>query len=95
MSDTTIISEAVTDWQQGHPITDLQARVIASAWHGGQASALYSLASCGAIRGDLESEIVSVIVETGDETEELAALGAYVGRAGERGPVDGWSDLHW
>lgn len=30
-------------------ITDLEARKIASEWHGGQASALYAFASTGAI----------------------------------------------
>lgn len=33
----------------GEPISDLTARVVASAWHGGQGSALYAFASTGAI----------------------------------------------
>lgn len=38
-------------------ITDGQARRIASEWHGGQGSALYSLVSCGAIQDGLLAEI--------------------------------------
>jgi hypothetical protein len=107
--DETIIAEAVAQWRQGHPITDLQARVIASSWHGGQTSALYSFASCGNTRNDPYSdectelvwEITTAARNVGATTQEdqrpaeLHALDAYVSRVGPRGPVDGWSRLSW
>lgn len=78
-------------------ISDAQARSIASAWHGGQWSPLYSLASSGAIddvdsvrreiSGDLET------VDVGRERRPLLALDVYVREHGTRGPVAGWSGL--
>jgi acyl-coenzyme A synthetase/AMP-(fatty) acid ligase len=110
VSEEQIVSDAVHAWQQGYPISDLQARVIASQWHGGQSSALYSLASCGATvsrADDWEDEsptdrLLSEIAQEGlstlgmlPEQEELQALASYVECVGPRGPVEGWSDLHW
>jgi hypothetical protein len=78
-------------------ISDAQARSIAAAWHGGQASPLYSLASCGAI-GDVDAvrrEIGNDLetVEVGPERRPLLALDVYVREHGQRGPVSGWSAL--
>jgi hypothetical protein len=77
-------------------LCDLGARIVAGWWHGGQSSALYSLASCGAIRSDCEAEILSDLgVVTDADSQYLAELSSYVADHGERGPQEGWSDLHY
>jgi hypothetical protein len=74
-----------------------QARRIASEWHDGQGSALYSFVSTGAIALDaLDGEIVANLdrqLDDSTEQRELDALLAYVHSNGERGPVAGWADL--
>lgn len=102
--DDEIIAAAVTEHNAGRPVTDLQARVIASAWHGGQTSALYSFASCGnttqrndlhpaeELLGELHHEVRICVDEN---RAELRALISYVERVGARGPVDTWDRLSW
>ncbi|MEV3856095.1 hypothetical protein AB0J38_17440 [Streptomyces sp. NPDC050095] len=86
-------------------ISDLDARKIASEWHGGQATALYSLTSCGAILpglvGEIDRELWFCLLD-GDVTDDdrdgarqLGKLRDYAQHHGERGPVDGWSELNW
>ena len=82
-------------------ITDAEAKRIASEWHGGGGTALYALASTGAIdtaRWDhrLEFDIISEcrrVVRSGktEDAKELYSLWEYVAVNGPRGPVDGWS----
>ena len=77
-------------------ITDGQARRIASDWHGGISSALYSLASSGAIdlhrvRGEISRELWQL--DVGEVRRELLALDKYVRTAGERPTQAGWSRL--
>ncbi|GAA1029199.1 hypothetical protein GCM10009565_59170 [Amycolatopsis albidoflavus] len=77
-------------------ITDGQARRIASDWHGGMSSALYSLASSGAIDLDrLRDEISRELrqLDVGEVRRELLALDKYVRTAGARPPRAGWSRL--
>lgn len=80
-------------------ITDGQARKIASEWHGGQSSPLYSLASTGAINlPDVLHEIMVDAAAVGPENspgqlDALVALDDYVHTVGARGPVTGWSDI--
>lgn len=97
--DARIIDEAIARHNAGQVITDLQAKVIANAWHGGQASALYSLTSTGNLNGgDLFGEIggsATVRINHPDFPADLNALYAYVQAYSPRGPVDGWSDLNW
>lgn len=96
MSDEDIVQAAVHEWQQGHPISDGQARVIANQWHGGQVTALCTLSTTGAIRlDDVRGEIEAEMARLTDlpEREEIEALLGYVERHGERGPVEGWSRL--
>lgn len=100
-TDEQIMAAATERWQgtQNHVITNLEARVIASQWHGGQMSALYSFASCGAIRDDLSDEcrytFHTSYSDASDSPRELLALRDYVNFYGLRGPVEGWSQLHW
>lgn len=49
MSDQDIIVGAVRTHANGEIISDLEARVIANAWHGGQSSRFYMLTSTGTI----------------------------------------------
>jgi hypothetical protein len=71
--------------------------MIASQFHSGQASALYSLASCGAI--DLERlhaeyfVIHSTPEMPGADKRKLDHLGIYFLEHGDRGPVAGWAQL--
>lgn len=76
-------------------ISDAQARSIAAAWHGGQASPLYALASSGAIVDNVRREIGNDLetVDVGPERRPLLALDVYVREHGQRGPVSGWSGL--
>jgi hypothetical protein len=93
--DEAIASQAVATHSAGEFISDLQARVLAHAWHGGQGTALYSLTSTGAIRPDVFSELRDELTEPrrpGEEAE-LVALLAYCEHHDERGPVDGWAAL--
>ncbi len=68
------------------PIDNRTARYIASQFHGGQASALYALASSGAITDEVMGELVH-------ETPAQAwidALIAYCASRSDPGPVAGW-----
>lgn len=91
-SDEQVMFDVAADHSRyGTVPTDGEARVVAAQWHGGQLSALYSLASCGAIRDDCADEIAFEFYQTG--ARELLALLAYVNQAGERGPVRDWSTI--
>lgn len=77
-------------------ISDGQARRIASEWHGGMSSALYSLASSGAIdldrvRDEISRELWKL--DVGEVRRELLALDKYVRTAGARPAQSGWSRL--
>lgn len=99
--DSALIAYAVTrEEETGEPLPDVYARVIAAVWHGGQSSALYALASTGAILTatddddrDTLGELSELISET--DEDELRTLRSYVERVGTRGPVEGWDSLHW
>lgn len=108
--DETYIRTAATLYDRGEPITDLHAKIIANAWHGGMKSALYSFTSTGAIwlgvapdgwNRNLHPEIASAIasceLQDGQSSDESAlyALRRYVIYHGERGVQDGWSELVW
>jgi hypothetical protein len=77
-------------------INDGQARRIASEWHGGMSSALYSLGSSGAIdldrvRDEISRELWKL--DVGEVRRELLALDKYVRTAGARPVQAGWSRL--
>jgi hypothetical protein len=87
-------------------ISDLEARKIASEWHGGGGTALYAFASTGSINTaradhDLENEVLGCVngaLSPQDKSDTLALL-AYIRRYtdhhGARGPQPGWNDLTW
>lgn len=85
---------------------DLSAlRALAAAWHGGQWSPLYALASSGAIVDGIEREIEEDIAiaerfgttdpDYAEDVLPLRQLLIYVRQHGPRGPVDGWSDIRF
>ncbi len=87
-------------------ISDACARVIASLYHDGQWSRAYALSSTGAITDDPSAvwrEMFGTKMPatgrtmyesaTADEKIMMDMMGTYLIRAGERGPVPGWSDL--
>lgn len=77
-------------------INDGQARRIASEWHGGMASALYSLGSSGAINLDRARDEISRALwrlDVGEVRRELLALDKYVRTAGACPAQAGWSRL--
>jgi hypothetical protein len=76
-------------------IADDTARRIAAQLHDGQSTALYSLASTGAIDYEhVRHELDAAQSEHSDHVREwIDCLGSYVLHAGDRGPVNGWSDL--
>lgn len=77
-------------------ISDGQARRIASEWHGGMSTALYSFGSSGAIDLDrVRDEISRELwrLDVGEVRRELLALDKYVRTAGMRPVQAGWSRL--
>lgn len=92
--DEQIIDQAARAHTRGGAISDGQARVVAGAFHAGKGSALYALASSGAIEATAESEIENCLhVVYPHECVALAGLFAYVAANGERGPMRGWRGL--
>jgi hypothetical protein len=95
MSDDETVAEIMAE--NSGELDDRGARIVASWWHGGQTTALYSFASTGTITEDLDWEIGKC--DTGNlaasDLFTLAALARYVETRGERGPREGWSELHW
>ena len=84
-------------WEEKRTIDDLTARIIASQWHGGQRSSLYSFVSTGAIHIEgLLPEIVECHHERTTRTQLhiLDALTEYFGERGERGPVEEWNSTN-
>lgn len=98
LTDADRISQDIDNWlSEGAPhIGDTTARIIASRWHDGQGSALYSFQSSGAI--DIQALRAEIVASTrGDMTpddfNELTALLHYIECAQfDRQPVDGWHD---
>jgi hypothetical protein len=98
----TIETDTGPDPEGAHTmISDLDARRIASDWHGGQGTALYAFASTGAIDTaradhDLLREVNATIkAEHPPVGHDLYILYAYVHNHNARGPQPGWNDLTW
>ncbi|ABD10193.1 hypothetical protein ThrDRAFT_00307 [Frankia casuarinae] len=80
--------------QEERPIDDRTARYIAGQLHGGQVSALYSLASTGNIIEDTVYHELYEDLES--QTPEVAswveALRTYCQARPDKGPVSGWAE---
>jgi hypothetical protein len=100
--ESAVWDEVRAAQNEGREVSDACARVIASWWHGGQASAGYSFVSTGAITTDDPSELWR---ELGGRERDgqpewmkdaLDCLGTYLVRRvndGRTGAVAGWSGL--
>jgi len=96
------IVQALTDWYDVELIADpeyarnLQARIIASEWHG-PGTLLAGLSTGGIVAEGLDDEIQSLIdnAETDEDRGRLRSLLAYVRETGPRARVPGWSELSW
>lgn len=89
--------ECVTAQANEREISDGCARAIASYYHDGGTSYSASFATTGAILTDPSSlyrELFGHIdYHRTDEVTQMFMnmMGTYLGKAGRRGPVDGWS----
>lgn len=99
-TDDELIDMSLTSFEDiESSIDDATARMIASQFHGGQSSDLYSLASTGHIGGGLLDEINRTFEEFKDQPAEqrkIAALAVYIAERKSRedvAAVDGWSKL--
>lgn len=99
-TDDLYIQRAIADAREfeqvvAHPV----ARCIASRWHQGQTSGLYSFASTGRIDLATQASEVAFSYHHADDQErvELDVLGEYLlkhaDERGQRGPVEGWHEL--
>ncbi|MBT8161445.1 MULTISPECIES: hypothetical protein [Arthrobacter] len=99
LTDDDLIDQAIQRARERESvIDDAAARVIAAQLHGGQASALYSLASSGAIdREGLEVELRLDAREFKHDPRvlgQLEALSAYIDNRGvDVEPRAGWHEL--
>ena len=88
------MTNAEVSWMN---VPDPAARMIASQFQGGQSSALYALASSGAIDMErLRDEYTVIYADphtAEDDKRKLDHLGTYVLEQGNRDPVEGWSEL--
>lgn len=98
-NEERIIIGAVNDFVDGKGISELQAKVIASQWHGGQASALYSFASTGAINDEaIRGELYQTLKDQKPFSQDdlaLQALTNFIISRGSRGPQSEWPLLRW
>lgn len=95
--DELIINQGIAEaLNTDEPIDDITARVIASRWHGGQGSLLYTFESTGEI--DLEGVTQELLLDFRDEArtfmerEELDYLAQYLIANGDREAVEGWHE---
>lgn len=97
--EAAVLVEVQAAQDEGREISDACARVIASWFSGGESAAGYAFVSTGTVPRDPDvvvwRELVGDTYATHPAWLRLAldALGTYLVRAGERGPVEGWSKL--
>ena len=96
-NDELVIAAGIWEARaEDREIADDIARRIAAQLHSGQATALYSLASTGAIdSGRLRRELIEAYeLHPPEQVRDwIDYLGTYALHAGDRGPVEGWSEL--
>ncbi len=91
-TDTELVNAMIAEAERDHrPIAHPAARAIAALLHEGQTTAMYSLASCGAISDDLSAELGRDLTNPDEEIRRWArALCAYADHHGTRSAVEGW-----
>lgn len=98
MSDQSAVFAEVRAKSGREEISDGCARTIASWYHDGGVSDTYAFVSTGAIRSDeLWRQFTNggALYESAsaDDKRALDALGTYLLKRKEKGPVAGWSDM--
>lgn len=96
LSDEQLIHHHITEaLREDRPIDHATARCIATQLHGGQASALYALASSGAVTDGLHRELDTWRRDdTPVEVEPwLDALDEYLNSREDAGPIEDWHQL--
>ncbi|MCA1606435.1 MAG: hypothetical protein LC775_13420, partial [Acidobacteria bacterium] len=96
LTDEQRIQRGIADaFNEGQAIDDATARRIAAQLHTGQDSALYALASSGALDERLERELLESVQDTPPERDSwIDALLDYADARGEdRGPREGWAGV--
>lgn len=90
--DERVIREGIeAAVREARPIDDRTARYIAGQLHGGQVSALYALASSGAVLAEVFNEMDMGRAEQPEQVRVwLASLTVYCAFRGESGPVARW-----
>lgn len=90
--DERVIREGIeAALRENREIDDQTARYIASQLHEGQASALYSLASTGAIAEEVHDELTRDFDQQTDQVKWWVNwLGTYCLNREHKGPVSGW-----
>ena len=90
--DERVIREGIEHaLRDGTEIDDRTARYIAAQLHDGQASALYSLASTGAIAEEVHAELTRDFHQQPDQVKNWVNwLGTYCLNREWKGPVTGW-----
>lgn len=96
-TDKDLIDYAVeAAHHEDRTLDDAAARVIASQWHGGQRSELYSFVSTGAITRELAEEIghQERLLREGDpRRHQLKLLSEYILSRESHEPIEGWAQL--
>jgi antirestriction protein len=92
--DERVIREGIEKAErEGGSIDDRTARYIASQLHGGQDSALYSLASTGRISPDIDQELAQDFDQQTDQLRLWSRwLGGYCTFRQVKGSVPGWAE---
>jgi hypothetical protein len=97
LSDYDKVFEVIHEMAEDEEIPDAVARVIASWWHGGQASLGYSFVSTGAVPDDTSELWRELFKEyrfmSLPDRRAADYMGTYLIRHAGRGPVAGWSGL--
>jgi len=90
--DEALIREGIEAALRGHrEIDDRTARYIAGQLHEGQATALYGLASTGAIADDVHEELTRGFDQQSEQVRDwINWLGTYCLNREHKGPVSGW-----
>lgn len=94
-NEDRLIRLSIEDAQaEERPITHQAARLIAGRIHGGQRSAVYELASSGAIdvNGIMRELVLNHMLVPALEPMYYA-VARYVNHHGKRGRVEGWHEL--
>ena len=93
--DERVIREGIERaLREGTELDDHTARYIASQLHEGQATALYSLASTGAIAEEVHDELTRDFDQQPEHVQWwINWLGTYCLTREVKGPVPGWSEM--